>query len=118
VTLAAVLFGAVAVTFGVGLGAIGMVPRQALIMTVWLVTGIGFVAGIMAIPAGVALHHFVIPVMAQAAQSDVPGSLLSVYTPPELVLLALSGLLIAAAGALVPASRVARIRTATALRAE
>ena len=98
--------------------AIGMVPRQALVMTVWSVTGVGFVAGIMAVPACVALHHFVIPVMAHAAQSDVPGSLLSVYTPRELVLLALSGLLIAAAGALVPASRVARIRTATALRAE
>ena len=97
--------------------AIGMVPRQALVMTVWSVTGIGFVAGIIAIPAGVALHHFVIPVMAHAAQSDVPGSLLSVYTPQELVL-ALSGLVIAAAGALVPASRVARVRTATALRAE
>lgn len=40
------------------------------------------------------------------------------YTPQELVLLALSGLVIAAAGALVPASRVARIRTAIALRAE
>jgi hypothetical protein len=41
-----------------------------------------------------------------------------VYTPWELVLLALSGLLIAAAGALGAASRVARIRTATAPRAE
>ena len=98
--------------------AIGMAPRQALVMTVWSVTGIGFVAGVVAIPAGVALHHFVIPVMAHAAQSDVPGTLVTVYSPLELVLLALSGLLIAAAGAVGPASWVARIRTATALRAE
>ena len=39
-------------------------------MTVWWVAGIGFVAGIIAIPAGVALHHFVIPVMAAHPHRD------------------------------------------------
>lgn len=95
-----------------------MAPRQTLAMVVCSVTGIGIVAGLIAIPAGVALHRYVVPVMAHAAQSDVPGALLSVYPRWELALLALSGLLIAAAGALGPASWVARIRTATALRAE
>jgi putative ABC transport system permease protein len=98
--------------------AIGMTPRQTVGMVVCSVTGIGLVAGAIAIPAGVALHRYVVPIMGHAAQSAVPGSLLSVYAPSELALLALSGLLIAAAGALGPASWVARIRTATALRAE
>lgn len=98
--------------------AIGMTPRQTLAMVMCSVTGIGIVAGLIAIPAGVALHRYVVPVMAHAAQSGVPGGLLSVYPLWELALLALSGLLIAAAGALGPASWVARIRTATALRAE
>jgi putative ABC transport system permease protein len=98
--------------------AIGMTPRQTVGMVVCSVTGIGLVAGAIAIPAGVALHRYVVPIMGHAAQSAVPGSLLSVYAPGELALLALSGLLIAAAGALGPASWVARIRTATALRAE
>jgi putative ABC transport system permease protein len=98
--------------------AIGMTPRQTVAMVVCSVTGTGLVAGAIAIPAGVALHRFVVPIMGHAAQSAVPGSLLSVYSPGELALLALSGLLIAAAGALGPASWVARIRTATALRAE
>jgi hypothetical protein len=53
-----------------------------------------------------------------AGQTNVPGTLLSVYTPAELVLLALGGLLIAVGGALGPATWVARTRTATALRAE
>jgi putative ABC transport system permease protein len=41
-----------------------------------------------------------------------------VYSAPELVLLALSGLVIAVVGALLPASWAARSRTATALRTE
>jgi putative ABC transport system permease protein len=98
--------------------AIGMTPRQTIAMVVCSVAGIGLVAGLIAIPAGVALHHFVLPAMAHAAQTDVPPSVLNVYHPAELVLLALSGLVIAAAGALIPAGWAARTRTAFALRAE
>jgi putative ABC transport system permease protein len=76
------------------------------------------VAGLVATPAGVALHRYIVPVMGHAGQTNVPSTLLSVYAAGELVLLALSGLLIAAAGALGPAGWAARVRTATALRAE
>jgi putative ABC transport system permease protein len=48
----------------------------------------------------------------------VPASVLDVYAPGELALLALSGLVIAAVGALAPAGWAARARTASALRAE
>lgn len=98
--------------------AIGMTPRQVLAMVVCSVAATGLVAGIIAVPAGMALHQYVVPVMAHAAQSDVPPGLLAVYSPWELVLLAMSGLLIAVAGALGPAGWIARIRTTTALRAE
>jgi putative ABC transport system permease protein len=98
--------------------AIGMTPRQTIAMVVCSVAGIGLVAGLIAIPAGVALHHFVLPAMAHAAQTDVPPSVLNVYHPAELVLLALSGLVIAVVGALLPAGWAARTRTAFALRAE
>jgi putative ABC transport system permease protein len=98
--------------------AIGMTPRQTLAMVVCSASGIGIVAGAIAIPAGVVLHRYVVPVMAHAAQSGVPAALLSVYTPWELALLALAGLVIAATGALGPATWVARTSTATALRAE
>ena len=53
-----------------------------------------------------------------AGQTALPASVLSVYQPWELVLLAVSGLAIAVAGALLPASWAARARTASALRAE
>ena len=100
------------------LKAIGMTPRQALAMTVCSVALVGLAAGIVAVPAGVLLHHSVLPVMAHGANSGLPPSLLSVYTPAEAVLLALAGLAIAVAGALGPAAWAARARTAAALRAE
>jgi len=98
--------------------AVGMTPRQTIAMVVASVAGIGLVAGLIAIPAGLAVHGYVLPVMGHAAQTDVPASLLNVYRPWELVLLALSGLAIAAAGALAPAGWAARSRTALALHAE
>jgi putative ABC transport system permease protein len=98
--------------------AIGMTPRQTLAMVVSSAAATGIVAGLIAIPAGVALHRYLVPVMGHAGQTNVPATLLSVYTPAQLTLLALAGLLIAVAGALGPAARVARTRTATALRAE
>ncbi len=98
--------------------AIGMTPRQTLAMVVSSAVGIGVIAGLIAIPAGVALHRYLVPVMGHAGGTNVPGTLLSVYSPAELAVLAVAGLLIAAGGALGPAGWVARTRTATALRAE
>jgi putative ABC transport system permease protein len=98
--------------------AVGMTPRQLSAMVVCSAAGIGLVAGLVAVPAGVALQRYVLPVMAHAAQTGVPASVLDVYVPGGLALLALSGLVIAAAGALAPAVWAARARTASALRAE
>ena len=98
--------------------AVGMTPRQLSAMVVCSAAGVGLVAGLVAVPAGVALQRYVLPVMAHAAQTDVPASVLDVYVPGGLVLLALSGLVIAAAGALAPAIWAARARTSSALRAE
>ena len=98
--------------------AVGMTPRQTIAMVVSTVAGIGLVGGFIAIPAGVELHRYVLPVMGNAAQTGLPASVLNVYHTPELILLTLSGLAIAVAGALAPASWAARTPTAFALRAE
>jgi putative ABC transport system permease protein len=98
--------------------AVGMTPRQTMAMVVCSVAGTGLVAGLVAIPAGIALHHGVLPVMGHAAQTALPASVLDVYRGWEIVLLALAGLVIAVAGALAPAGWAARTRTAFALRAE
>ena len=98
--------------------ALGMTPRQTLTMVVCSVAVVGLVAGVIAVPAGILLHHNVLPAMAHAANSDLPASVISVFSLPEMIGLALAGLLIAVAGALAPASWAARSRTATALRTE
>jgi putative ABC transport system permease protein len=98
--------------------ALGMTPRQTLAMIVCSVTATGIVAGIAGVPAGVYLHHSIIPAMLHAANSGSPSSLITVYAPWQLMLLALAGLVIAVGGALGPADWAARTRTAFALRAE
>src|ERR1019366_5797083 len=98
--------------------AVGMTPRQTIAMVVCWVAGTGLVAGVIAVPAGIALHRSVLPVMASAANLGLPASFLNVYGGWELAALALAGLVIAVAGALLPAGWAAKTRTAIALHAE
>jgi putative ABC transport system permease protein len=87
-------------------------------MVVCWVAGVGLVAGLIAVPVGITLHHCVLPVMAAAANTGLPASFLRVYSGWQVAALALAGLAIAVAGALLPAGWAAATRTATALRAE
>jgi putative ABC transport system permease protein len=98
--------------------AVGMTPRQTIAMVVCSVAGVGLAAGLIAVPLGIALHHYILPIMGNAAQTGIPSAFLNVYRPAELVLLALAGLAIAVVGALAPAGWAAKARTASALRAE
>jgi len=98
--------------------AVGMTPRQTLTMVLSSVAGTGLLAGVLAVPAGIAVHQHVMPAMAGAAGLGAPASLQNVYGAGELAALALAGLAIALAGALLPAGWAAKSRTASALRAE
>ncbi|MFE7645214.1 FtsX-like permease family protein [Streptomyces phaeoluteigriseus] len=100
------------------LKALGMTPRQTVAMVVTSVAGTGLLAGLVAVPAGVALHHWIIPLMGDGVGMNLPTAALSVYDPQRLTLLALGGLVIAVAGGLLPATWAARTDTATALRSE
>jgi putative ABC transport system permease protein len=98
--------------------AVGMTPRQAIVMAACWVVVPGLAGGVLAVPAGIALHRFVVPVMLAASGNGVPTSLLSVYGGGLSAALVLAGLVIAAAGALVSAAWAAGTRTMSALRAE
>ena len=98
--------------------AIGMTPRQVIAMVVCSVAVTGLAAGVIAVPAGVALHQYVLPRMAAAAGTELPASFLNVYRAPELAILAVSGVVIAVIGALLPAGWAAKTSTASALHAE
>jgi putative ABC transport system permease protein len=92
-------------------------------VTCWAITP-AIAAALIALPAGIALHDAVIHALASDQSvlpqvfSTVPGSVLHVYTPGGLTLLALAGLAIAVIGALGPATWAALSRTTTALHAE
>jgi putative ABC transport system permease protein len=98
--------------------AVGMTPRQTIAMVVCSVAGTGLVAGVVAIPAAIALVRTLVPVMGAAAGTGMPPSYLDVYSAAELAGLALTGVVIAVAGALLPASWAARSSTSSVLRAE
>ncbi|MEU6257376.1 ABC transporter permease [Streptomyces sp. NPDC047043] len=98
--------------------ALGMSPRQTVAMVLTSVTATGLVAGVIGVPLGVALHHFVVPAMGRSVGANIPAAEVDVYDTGTLALLALGGLAIAAAGALLPAGWAARTGTARALRTE
>ena len=100
------------------LKALGMAPRQTVTMVVTSVAAIGLPAGAAAVPAGVALHRYVTPLMGKAVGMTLPTSDIAVYHASLLALLGLGGLVIAVAGALLPAGWAARKDTASALRSE
>ncbi|HEX3923800.1 MAG TPA: hypothetical protein VHY31_16050 [Streptosporangiaceae bacterium] len=85
-------------------GAVTMMPG--------LIGTLTLAAGVIAIPAGVAVHQFVLPAMAAAADLRLPASMMNVYHAWELAALALAGLVIAVAGALLPHGRGAAHRVA------
>ncbi|MFB9446369.1 ABC transporter permease [Dactylosporangium vinaceum] len=98
--------------------ALGMAPRQTVAMVLTSVGGLGLVAGLAGVPAGIALHDWVLPAMANAADTRFPAHIIDVYSPGLLVPLLFGGLLIAVGGALMPAGWAARTSTARALRTE
>ncbi|MFB4299204.1 FtsX-like permease family protein [Actinomadura sp. NTSP31] len=98
--------------------AIGMAPRQTIAMVLASVAGLGAAGGLLGLPAGVALHHLVMPLMGDAAGTRLTARMTAVYDVPLVVPLALGGIAIAMLGALLPAGWAAKARTATALRTE
>ncbi|MGW1531957.1 FtsX-like permease family protein [Streptomyces aureus] len=98
--------------------ALGMSPRQTVTLVLASVAGIGVAGGLIGVPAGYALHDYVLPVMGRAAGTGLPPSVLDVYDTSQLVLLGLAGVLVALLGAMTPAGWAAKVRTATALRTE
>jgi len=97
---------------------VGMTPGQAVTMVVCWVAGTGLVAGAIAVPAGIELQRYLVPAIAAGAGTGLPASFLDVYQGWELGALALAGVVIAVAGALLPAGWAARSAPAAALRAE
>jgi putative ABC transport system permease protein len=73
---------------------------------------------VIGVPVGIVVHDWILPAMGRAAGTRIPRVDLDVYQAPILVPLIFGGLLIALAGALLPAGWAARTSTTKALRTE
>ena len=100
------------------LKSIGMTPRQVIMMLVTSMAALGLVAGLLGIPFGLAAHRLVVPLAADAAKITLPDSVMAVWSPLTLALMALCGVLIAVVGALLPARSAARLTIARVLHNE
>lgn len=98
--------------------ALGMTPRQTIAMVIASVVVTGLVGGAIGAPVGVMLQKTILGEMGRVTGFNLPASVIDIYTPAELMLFGLGGLVIAVLGALLPAGWAARTRTATALRTE
>ncbi|NDU76672.1 FtsX-like permease family protein [Actinomadura sp. DSM 109109] len=103
--------------FGV-LKSLGATPRQVLTVVLASMAVLGLVGGLVGVPLGVAAHHVVMPAMADTGGLVLPYGLMEIFPWPLMLLSVLAGIAIALLGALVPAGRASRIKTAAALRSE
>ena len=101
------------------LKALGLSPRQVIVMVVASVLPVGLLAGLLGVPLGLVFQRAALGYMGQvAASTRIPERTFDVLVPAVLVGLALTGLAIATIGALVPARRAAQARIAPVLQAE
>ena len=100
------------------LKSIGMTPVQVTVMVVTSMAALGAVGGLLGLPLGIVAHRLVIPAMANGAQVEVPAFMLNVFPLYLLALLTLAGILIAAAGAYIPARAAAHTTIAKVLHNE
>jgi putative ABC transport system permease protein len=98
--------------------ALGMRPAQLLTMVMCWIAGPAVLAAIVAAPAAVLLNNATVHAMAGTVHTAIPASFLQVFPPSRLAVLSLAALVLAVAGALLPASWAARARPSVALRAE
>jgi putative ABC transport system permease protein len=101
------------------LKAVGMAPRQVVVMVLAGVALLGAIAGGVGIPGGLLLHARILTFMAQAASGTrVPPGFFDLIDHALLPLLALAGVVIAAIGAWLPAQWAAASSVTDVLQSE
>jgi putative ABC transport system permease protein len=100
------------------LKAVGMSPRQVMVMVAASAALLALVAGLMAMPLGLFLHHVLNDVISASTGNDTPPSVYGVFNPFELVLIPLLGVVVATAAALIPGRWASRTNVVEVLHSE
>jgi putative ABC transport system permease protein len=97
---------------------LGMTPRQVLVMVASTACAVGLVAGLLGVPAGVAVHRGLLAKLGDFSGNDLPPIAFDVFNPALLTALGLAGLAFALIGSLLPAYWAARAGVAEVLHTE
>jgi len=100
------------------LKAVGMSPRQVMVMVAASAGLLALVAGLLAMPLGLLLHHLLNDLISSSAGNDTPPSVYWVFNPFELVAIPVLGVVVAMGAALIPGRWAARTNVVEVLRSE
>jgi putative ABC transport system permease protein len=100
------------------LKAVGMSPRQVMVMVAASAALLAVVAGIMAMPIGLALHRVLNDVISTSTGNESPPSVYGVFNPFELVVIPLLGVAVAVLAALIPGRWAAKTNVVEVLHSE
>ena len=100
------------------LKALGMSPRQVIVMVGASAGLLALVGGLVAMPLGLSLHHVLNDVISNSAGNETPPVAYAVFNAYELVLIPLLGVGVAIAAAFIPGRWAARTNVVEVLHAE
>jgi putative ABC transport system permease protein len=100
------------------LKALGMTPRQIVVMCAISASVLGVVGGLLGVPAGMALHRLLMVFVGDLIGNDLPPVALNVFNPLALPWLVVVGVVLAIIGAALPARWAAGTPAASILHAE
>jgi putative ABC transport system permease protein len=100
------------------LKAMGMSPRQVMVMVAASAALLALVGGLLAMPVGVELNRVLNDVISTSTGNDTPARAYDVFKPFELVLIPLLGVVVAVVAALLPGRWAARTNVVEVLHSE
>jgi putative ABC transport system permease protein len=100
------------------LKALGMSPRQVIMMVAASAGFLALLGGLAAVPAGVALYRQLFDLLSNLGGDDTPALLYDVFAPWELIAMPLAGVAVAVVAAIIPGRWAARTNVVEVLHAE
>jgi putative ABC transport system permease protein len=100
------------------LKAVGMSPRQVVLMVAASAGLLALIGGLLALPLGLELHRVLNDVISISAGNDTPPGAYDVFNPLELVLIPVLAVLVAIVAALIPGRWAARTNVVEVLHSE
>jgi putative ABC transport system permease protein len=100
------------------LKAVGMSPRQVLVMVAATAALLALAGGLLAMPLGLYLHHALNDVISTSTGNETPPGAYGVFNPVELAAIPVLGVAVALAAALIPGRWAARTNVVEVLHSE